>query len=80
MPTAATTHLDAPGAPDKPEPTDLKAQARALTRMRRLRYYPVRISDGDDRGSATPLKAGEPDTSCPQQLEFGSRLSLERVP
>jgi 3-phenylpropionate/trans-cinnamate dioxygenase ferredoxin component len=34
------------GAPDKPEPTDLKAQARALTRVRRLRYYPVRIMDG----------------------------------
>lgn len=34
-----------PGAPDKPEPTDLKAQARALTRIRRLRYYPVRIID-----------------------------------
>lgn len=34
------------GAPEKPEPTDLKAQARALTRVRRLRYYPVRITDG----------------------------------
>ena len=30
----------------KPEPTDLKAMARAATRVRRLRYYPVRI-DGD---------------------------------
>ena len=30
----------------KPEPTDLKAQARALTRIRRLRYYPVRLVDG----------------------------------
>lgn len=27
----------------KPEPTDLKARARALTRVRRLRYYPVRV-------------------------------------
>jgi nitrite reductase/ring-hydroxylating ferredoxin subunit len=35
-----------PGTPDKPEPTDLKAQARALTRIRRLRYYPMRIVDG----------------------------------
>lgn len=33
------------GTPDKPEPTDLKAKARALTRVRRLRYYPVRIVD-----------------------------------
>ena len=32
-----------PGVPPKPEPTDIKAQARALTRIRRMRYYPVRI-------------------------------------
>lgn len=31
------------GAPPRPEPTDLKARARALTRVRRLRYYPLRI-------------------------------------
>ena len=37
------TPVDAPG---KSEATDLKAQARALTRVRRLRYYPVRIVDG----------------------------------
>jgi nitrite reductase/ring-hydroxylating ferredoxin subunit len=35
-----------PGAPPKVEPADVKAQARALTRIRRLRYYPVRIVDG----------------------------------
>jgi nitrite reductase/ring-hydroxylating ferredoxin subunit len=35
-----------PNAPEKPEPTDLKAQARALTRVRRMRYYPVRIENG----------------------------------
>ena len=35
-----------PHAPEKPEPADLKAQARAATRIRRLRYYPVRIVDG----------------------------------
>lgn len=33
------------GSSPKPEPADLKAQARALTRVRRLRYYPVRIHD-----------------------------------
>lgn len=33
------------GAETKPEPTDLKAHARALTRVRRLRYYPVRVVD-----------------------------------
>ena len=35
-----------PDAPAKVEPTDLKARARALTRVRRLRYYPVRVRDG----------------------------------
>jgi nitrite reductase (NADH) small subunit len=34
------------GSPDKPEPTDLKARARASTRIRRLRYYPLRVRDG----------------------------------
>jgi nitrite reductase/ring-hydroxylating ferredoxin subunit len=29
--------------PARPEPSDLKAQARALTRIRRLRYYPLRV-------------------------------------
>lgn len=33
-------------SPPKPEPTDLKAMARAATRVRRLRYYPVRVVDG----------------------------------
>ena len=32
-----------PGRDPRPEPTDLKAQARAATRVRRMRYYPVRI-------------------------------------
>jgi nitrite reductase/ring-hydroxylating ferredoxin subunit len=35
-----------PGAPPKPEPSDEKARARALTRVRRLRYYPVRVVEG----------------------------------
>jgi nitrite reductase/ring-hydroxylating ferredoxin subunit len=35
-----------PGSPDKPEPTDLKAQARAATRIRRMRYYPLRVREG----------------------------------
>ncbi len=30
----------------KPEPTDLKAMVRAATRVRRLRYYPVRVVNG----------------------------------
>lgn len=33
-----------PDVPPKPEPTDLKARARALTRIRRLRYYPLRVN------------------------------------
>jgi nitrite reductase/ring-hydroxylating ferredoxin subunit len=35
-----------PESPPRPEPTDLKARARAATRVRRLRYYPVRFRDG----------------------------------
>lgn len=33
-----------PGAPPKLEPRDDKARARALTRVRLLRYYPLRIN------------------------------------
>jgi len=35
-----------PGAGPKPEPAGLKAEARRLTRVRRLRHYPVRVVDG----------------------------------
>jgi 3-phenylpropionate/trans-cinnamate dioxygenase ferredoxin component len=34
------------GAEARPAPSDLKAQARALTRVRRLRYLPLRVRDG----------------------------------
>ena len=34
------------GAEPKPPPGDDKARARALTRVRRLRYLPLRIRDG----------------------------------
>jgi len=30
----------------RPDPPGKKAEARRLTRVRRLRYYPVRIADG----------------------------------
>jgi nitrite reductase/ring-hydroxylating ferredoxin subunit len=32
--------------PPRPEPSDLKARARAATRVRRMRYFPLRITDG----------------------------------
>ncbi|HKY88478.1 MAG TPA: Rieske 2Fe-2S domain-containing protein, partial [Candidatus Limnocylindrales bacterium] len=35
-----------PGRESRPEPTDLKAQARAATRVRRMRFYPVRVRAG----------------------------------
>ena len=54
MPT--TGGLDADGEyhpvwspPDKepkPDPPGIKAEARRLTRVRRVRYYPVRVRDG----------------------------------
>ena len=34
------------GSPPKEDPPGTKAEARRLTRVRRLRYYPVRIVDG----------------------------------
>ena len=36
-----------PDSAAKTEPTDLKARARAATRVRRLRYYPVRVNGLD---------------------------------
>jgi nitrite reductase/ring-hydroxylating ferredoxin subunit len=36
-----------PGSPPKPPPADAKAVARSLTRVRRIRYLPLRIVDGD---------------------------------
>jgi nitrite reductase/ring-hydroxylating ferredoxin subunit len=35
-----------PGADAKPEPPGKKAEARRLTRVRRFRYFPLRIRDG----------------------------------
>jgi len=35
-----------PGSAPKPEPAGTKAEARRLTRIRRLRFYPVRDVDG----------------------------------
>ncbi len=43
-----------PGTPAKPEPSDDKARARAATRVRRLRYYPVRVR-GDAIEVAFPV-------------------------
>ena len=36
-----------PGSPPKPAPADSKALARSLTRVRRIRYLPLMIVDGD---------------------------------
>jgi nitrite reductase/ring-hydroxylating ferredoxin subunit len=35
-----------PGREPKEDPPGAKAEARRLTRIRRLRYYPVRVVDG----------------------------------
>lgn len=34
------------GRDPKPDPPGIKAEARRLTRVRRIRYYPVRVADG----------------------------------
>ena len=46
-----------PGREPKDDPPGKKAEARRLTRVRRFRYYPVRIVDGVDRGRASPPDA-----------------------
>lgn len=35
-----------PAKDPKPDPPGIKAEARRFTRVRRIRYYPVRIADG----------------------------------
>jgi 3-phenylpropionate/trans-cinnamate dioxygenase ferredoxin component len=35
-----------PGKDPKPDPPGVKAEARRLTRVRRIRYYPLRVRDG----------------------------------
>ena len=35
-----------PGKDPKPDPPGIKAEARRLTRVRRIRFYPVRVRDG----------------------------------
>lgn len=35
-----------PGKEPKPDPPGIKAEARRLTRVRRIRYYPIRLRDG----------------------------------
>jgi 3-phenylpropionate/trans-cinnamate dioxygenase ferredoxin component len=35
-----------PGKEPKPDPPGVKAEARRLTRVRRIRYYPVRVRNG----------------------------------
>ncbi|HLY12942.1 MAG TPA: Rieske 2Fe-2S domain-containing protein [Candidatus Limnocylindrales bacterium] len=47
----------AAGLPPKEDPPGKKAEARRLTRVRRLRYYPLRIVDGQIE-VALPTQAG----------------------
>ncbi|CAN5442443.1 hypothetical protein BH20CHL6_BH20CHL6_16830 [soil metagenome] len=48
-----------PDAPPKLEPPGPKAQARSLTRVRRMRYYRVRL-EGDRIEVALPVDSGSP--------------------
>lgn len=53
-----------PGSDPKPDPPGRKAEARRLTRVRRLRYYPVRVVDGLIEvavpGATAPALPGRP--------------------
>jgi nitrite reductase/ring-hydroxylating ferredoxin subunit len=65
MPTTGGLHPDgsyhptwSPGGRDpKVDPPGLKAQARRVTRVRRFRYYPVRITDGRIEVALPPVPA-----------------------
>jgi len=48
------------GRDPKIDPPGKKAEARRLTRIRRLRYYPVRIRDGSIEIALPPGAAGPP--------------------
>jgi 3-phenylpropionate/trans-cinnamate dioxygenase ferredoxin subunit len=73
MPT--TGGLDADGgyhpvwAPEgrepKPDPPGIKAEARRLTRVRRLRYYPVRIRDGQVEVAVPTSEPADPTIEPP---------------
>jgi 3-phenylpropionate/trans-cinnamate dioxygenase ferredoxin subunit len=46
------------GSAPKSDPPGKKTEARRLTRVRRLRYYPLRIRDGQIEVALPPLPAG----------------------
>jgi nitrite reductase/ring-hydroxylating ferredoxin subunit len=48
-----------PGRDPKPDPPGIKAEARALTRVRRLRYYPVRVTADGWVEVAVPTAAAD---------------------
>ncbi len=58
MPTTGGLHADGTyhpswspvGREPKPDPPGRKAEARRLTRVRRFRYYPLRVRDGSIEG------------------------------
>ena len=52
-----------PGRDPKPDQPGIKAEARALTRVRRLRYYPVRVTADGGVEVAVPV-AGAPDLAA----------------
>jgi len=63
------------GLPPKTDPPGLKAEARRLTRVRRFRYYPVRIVDGtievalptDPEPTSDPEPATDPEPVTARQ-------------
>ena len=75
MPTAIYHPTWSPGGRDaKVDPPGKKAEARRLTRVRRLRYYPVRIDGWADRGrSAAVLRLGQWPGRRPDQVSGAPR-------
>ena len=62
----------APGKDPKPDPPGLKAEARRLTRVRRLRYYPLRVT-----GDTIELHPAYDETAVRIEL-FGDEIDFRR--
>jgi nitrite reductase/ring-hydroxylating ferredoxin subunit len=48
------------GGEPKPDPPGKKAEARRFTRVRRLRFYPVRLTEGRIEVALPPIPGDEP--------------------
>ncbi len=65
------------GRTDKPDVPGKKAEARRLTRVRRFRYFPVRVRGGPDPGGAarSTSRISAARSRCPRTAAAAPRTS-----